>query len=145
MDVQSADPRTRRIAVIVVAIGALAGALLIAAMQSQLGALQKVAAEHPAAIEENFGIITWALIAAVVVPVWAFNIYLWRLGSRIVATGLFPPPGMKVLRDTPVLRDSAARKCGRLLQIVAAVTSVTALGIAIALWRLAALVRRPDV
>jgi hypothetical protein len=129
----------------VVAIGALAGALLIATMQSQLGALQKVAAENPAVIQENFGIITWALIAAVVLPVWAFNIYLWRLGSRIVVTGQFPPPGMKVLRDTPVLRDAAARKCGRLLQVVAAVTSAAALGIAIALWRLAALVRGPDV
>jgi hypothetical protein len=138
MDVQGADPRTRRIAVIVVAIGALAGALLIAAMQSQLGALQSIAADNPALIKQNLGIITWALIAAVVVPVWAVNIYLWRLGSRIVMTGQFPPPGMKVLQDTPVLRDSAARKCGRLLQIVGAVTSVAALGMAIALWRLAA-------
>ena len=140
MDVQRADPRTRRIAVMVVAIAALAGVLLIAAVQSQLGALQKVVAENPAVIKDNLAIITWTLIAAVVVPVWAFNIYLWRLGSRIVATGLFPPPGMPLLQDTPVLRDSDARKCGRLLQIVAAATSVAALGCAIAIWRLAALI-----
>jgi hypothetical protein len=141
-DIQSADPRARRTAVIFIAAAGLVGFALIAATRSQLGALQKFLADNPAEIQANLRIITWALIAAVVVPVWAVNVYLWRLGSRSVRSGVFPPPGMPVIRDTIVLRDTAARKCGRMLQILAAVMSAAAAGFAVALWRLAAQIQR---
>jgi hypothetical protein len=119
---------------------ALLGLALIAATQSQLGALQKYLADHPAEIQANLGIITWTLIAAIVGPVWLANIYLWRLGSRIVASGMFPPPGMPVINETIVLRDTAAKRCGRLLQVIAAVMCAAALGFAVAVWRLAAMI-----
>ncbi|HEX2474706.1 MAG TPA: hypothetical protein VHK01_08170 [Lacipirellulaceae bacterium] len=140
-DIQRADPKTRRIALIAVVAAALVGLALIAAAQSQLGALQKYLADNPAEIHANLRIITWTLTAAVVGPVWLANIYLWRLGSRIVASGLFPPPGMPVINDTIVLRDTAAKRCGRGLQILAAVMCAAALGFAVAVWRLAALLR----
>jgi hypothetical protein len=141
-DLQRVDPNTRRTAVMVVVIGALVGLALIAGTRSQLNTLQKVLADNPEAVRANVGIITWALIAAVVVPVWAVNVYLWRLGSRSIRSGIFPPPGIPVIRDMPVLRDNAARKCGRVLQILAAVMSAVAAGFAVALWRLAAQIQR---
>jgi hypothetical protein len=49
---------------------------------------------------------------------------------------------MPVIRDTIVLRDTAARQCGRVLQILAAVMSAAAAGFAVALWRLAAQIQR---
>jgi hypothetical protein len=141
-EIQRVDPDTRRTAVIVLVIGALVGLVLIVGMRSQLNALQTVLADNPEAVRANIRIITWALIAAVVVPVWAVNAYLWRLGSRSVRSGVFPPPGMPMVRETIVLRDAAARKCGRVLQILAAVMSAVAAGFAVALWRLAAQIQR---
>lgn len=137
-DIQRADPRTRRTAVIFIAAAAVVGLVLIAATQSQLGALQRFLAENPAEIRANLQIITWTLIAAVVGPVFAANVYLWRLGSRIIASGVFPPPGMPVIRDTIVLRGTAATNCGRLLKILAAVMCAAATGLAVMLWRLGA-------
>jgi hypothetical protein len=144
-DIQRADPHARRTAVILIIVASLVGLALIAAAQSQLGALQKFLADNPEKLHANLRIITWALIVAVVRPVWLANIYLWRLGSRIVASGMFPPPGMTVITDTIVLRDTEARKWGRVLQFLAAVMGAAALGFAVAVWRLASLIRPGSV
>ena len=50
----------------------------------------------------------------------------------------FPPPGMRVVRDTVVLRGAAAAARGALLRWLAVVLVVCMLAVSIAVWRLLA-------
>jgi hypothetical protein len=67
---------------------------------------------------------------------------LWfvRLGYRINRSGRFPPPGAKVIRDTPVRTGKKARGLARLALATGLVSAGVGSAAAWALWRLAALV-----
>lgn len=66
-------------------------------------------------------------------------VYCWRLGARIVRSSRFPPPGMRVIRDTVVLHGQQAWRRGRALQALAVILVLTVVGFSMVLWRLVAL------
>lgn len=59
-----------------------------------------------------------ALIALLAVPVIWFGGYAVRFGSRVLASGQYPPPGSRVIRRTPVVRGPVARFTGRGQQVL---------------------------
>ena len=118
-EVQKADPRARARAFIILVLASVSGSALILAGEMQWGAITRWLARDPEKallrLELFFGILAVCLTC----PVFVLSIYIWRLGRRIATAGLFPPPGLAVVHDTPVLSGRAARIRGRLLQVCA--------------------------
>jgi hypothetical protein len=114
--VARADPRARRRAVALVALGAAGGLLVFWVVQSRLPALKAWVAEDPVQIQSRLRLIASGLAAAIAVPTLVFAAYFWRLGGRVIRSNQFPPPGMRVIRDTVVWHGESARRRGRILQ-----------------------------
>jgi hypothetical protein len=66
----------------------------------------------------------------------AISAYLIRLGRRIRTSRQFPPPGMRVVRDTEILRGRAAVWRGNVLVGCGVVCALAAFGGAIMILRL---------
>lgn len=64
--------------------------------------------------------------------------YCWRLGGRMVKSRRFPPPGVPVIRDTPVLHDLDAERRGRRLQMCAVFLVAATCALTVQLWLVAA-------
>jgi hypothetical protein len=124
-ETQKADPAAQRLAMWLVAIAAV-GALPVILLRDRW-----LAALGP----QTLPLVGTALLA----PLAGFAFYFWRLGSRIVGAGRFPPLGMRVVRDMVVVHGAAARQRGRILQVFAAALIVLMVGMLAALWRLVSL------
>jgi hypothetical protein len=70
--------------------------------------------------------VSGVLLAA---PLLGFAVYLWLFARRVVRMQRFPPPGMRVVRDTSVLYGPSALARARLLQVLAGVLVALALGL----------------
>lgn len=138
-EIQKADPRARRIAIALLGLATLAGLALVATLELQLTGLLRWITEDPERMDDRLVICSWGLALAVVVPMLLLAAYLWRLSARIVHSGFFPPPGMRVIRDTRVLFGRAAVRRGRLLKVLASLAGATAIGFVFVLWRLTSL------
>jgi hypothetical protein len=126
-----ADPRMRRLAIAVVAVGAVVGAVATgwltplitrAAEQGTLGPL-------PATTRA----LCWlflGLVSLLTLPIIAFGAYAIRLGRRVRTHGRYPPPDMKVVRDTRILVGSAAQIVGKGQVVIGAVMIACAVSLA---------------
>lgn len=135
-EIQYADPRTRRIALLYVVVGAALGfgALLIFERYRQ--SLLSWMVETPP--ETQVGIICLAFLA-LCLPLLLFAVWMWTYGVRVLRENRHPPKEAKLVRDTPVTHGAAARRYGRLYQSLAALFMLAAVflvGFAWKLWRL---------
>jgi hypothetical protein len=136
-EIRKADPAARRRAVMLVTLGALVGALLIVGLKRYSEPFREWLVSEP---DETAGRVkVFFLLAAALlsVPLLGFAIYLWSLGTKVLQGREFPPPGYRVVRDTPVITGEAAvvRGCG--LKFVALGLVVSAALLWLLLWRLA--------
>jgi hypothetical protein len=110
-----ADPAYRRkmvLALIVLAV--LCGAALILT-KSVLDGIEALAAVDPnAAIQKIKGLIV-GIIAINAVLSSVFGLYFVLLAIRVFRSDQFPPPGMKVVRDTVLRTGKKARTAGVIL------------------------------
>lgn len=135
-ETEPADPRARRTALIVVAGGTLAGiAALTLGTSSPFDVVDWV--DHEPA--SRVPLLVLGMLVLLSLPLLALAAYLWALGRRIVNTQRFPPAGMRVIRDTPVLTGDAALRRGRWLQLLAVTLGLLSLALAILLWQLGSL------
>ena len=82
--------------------------------------------------------LVFLLAAAVLTaPLLAFAAFLWSLGAKASRAREFPPPGYRVIRDTPVMSGSAAVLRGRGLKGLALCLGVACVLLWALLWRLA--------
>ena len=118
-EIQKADPRARRTAIVTLGLATLAGLVLMLVVESQLSAWLEWITEDPEQMDDRLVLCGWGLALGVVVPMLLLAAYLWRLGSRIVHSGVFPPPGIRVVRDTRVLfgRRAADASCLSILSL----------------------------
>jgi hypothetical protein len=79
------------------------------------------------------------LAALLLAPLIVFAAYVWSLGERIFRAGEYPPPGLRVIRDTPVITGKRAISRGRLLKALALGCGIASVGLGLLLWRLASL------
>jgi hypothetical protein len=110
----------------------VACALSLWALQGWLAGMAHAAA--PVAQRQLLGAFAW-LIGVSCVSVLTLAAYLWRTGARVLAAAQFPPPGMRVLRDTAIVRGPAALRRGRVMQGMGAVLVLCCLALAVAAWR----------
>ncbi|GAB4537786.1 MAG: hypothetical protein Tsb0020_52250 [Haliangiales bacterium] len=78
------------------------------------------------------------IITAMGLPMVIGAGFMCRSALRTFASGRFPPPGMWVLVDTPIVTGAKARRKGRLLILLAVLMVAVVIAIPVMLWSVAA-------
>jgi hypothetical protein len=141
-EIVPADKRHRRLTLVTAGLLTLLGLLALGMLPAYLGGIRKLAEEDLWAAEEKalrlVAIVLWVGgLSLVVMGAW-----FWRLGRRINLADRFPPPGMKVIKDTRVRTGAKARAVANLAQATALVCVVAGTVGAWYLYRLAAALLR---
>ena len=68
------------------------------------------------------------------IPLFAFSVYLWSLGCKVLNYQRFPLPGQRVIRDTPILEGQAALTRGRVLKTLAVFLAVAGVMLCFVFW-----------
>ena len=133
-EVVRADPAMRRTALVVG--GGVVAALVVAVLSAPgfLGSLSTLSQASPAEA------VLW--LAAFAVPIVALTVVAgvdaMRRSLSAWREGRFPPRGMRVLRDTPVIEGPVARAIGVLGCTLGATLLVAALLLGWTTWRIGA-------
>jgi len=139
-ETQKADPHSRRAAVAIVGGGTIVGVILITVAR-------RFRPEFEAWLKEDlsdrliFVVVTMTILTTG--PLLGLAAYVWHLGRRVLRAERYPPPGLRVIHDTPVVTGPAARRRGRWLQLYAVVLGLAALLLVFFIWRLFAALRLP--
>lgn len=133
IETQRGDRRLRLVAAVAVVCAGVAGVLVHFALQRWIGDLDGLPPAE--ALGRALSAFAWGVATACGSIVWLAG-WLWHSGSRTVRTARFPPPGMRVIRDTPVLRGEAAARRGRLMRGAGVVLLLCATSVAVAAWRI---------
>jgi hypothetical protein len=132
-ETRRSDPKARRAALVVAGGGTFVGVVLIAAARRFRPELGAWLMRDPGA---RIALVVAAVTAVTIGPLVGLAVYLWQLGGRTIRAGQYPPPGLRLLRDAPVLTGAAASRRGRLARRSAMALGVTATLVALAFWRL---------
>lgn len=136
-EVQKADPAARRKAILIVVIGALIGALLIGGIECYRDRLADWIGDAVIARHGRVRFLFLLVVGMLSAPLVVFAVRLWSLGNKVRRAQQCPPPGYRLIRDTRIIRGSAAVMRGRIFKILSA-GLVVALGLLFFLaWRLA--------
>jgi len=130
-EIQRADDRNRRLAILALAVVLLGGVLLSVQFESWLTDVRHRPVE--VARESLTRVFRWCVRIGTVTIALAGCHFWWR-GRRVRHTLRFPPPGTTVLRDTVILSGDAAASRGTMLQIVGVTLILCAATIAVGSW-----------
>ena len=125
-EVQKTDPTARRQAILVVIFAAALGGLLIAGFDHFREPFIEWLSSEPAETARRAKLAVYVSAFILSAPVIAFAIYLWLLGARVLRAQQFPPPGFRVIRDTPVVGGQGAIIRGHVIQILAVCLGMSA-------------------
>lgn len=137
IDVRRADSAFRR--QIVLVVGMFVGALLIVAFEPYHIPLRDWILSQPGALAERVKLVFLLLAAFLMAPLLVLAVYLWSFGGRVLRARAFPPPGLRVTRDTPVITGERAIFRGRLLKMLALACAIASVALGLLLWRLTSL------
>src|SRR5262245_26611334 len=101
MELLHADSRFRRLVMFALIVTVGLGGLALGALQAWLTG----ATGSPPTASQLLVVFICVLVTSVV-ALAILSVYLWRYGARARSASQFPPPGAKVIRDTPVLRGA---------------------------------------
>jgi hypothetical protein len=131
-EVRRADPAAKRQALVFVILGAFAGAVLMIGFERYRIPLRDWVLSEPGKFGFRLRLVFLVTGVLLSVPLVTFAIYLWALGARVLRAQQFPPPGYRVIRDTPVVEGQAAIFRGRGLKVLALCLGM----VAVLLWLL---------
>lgn len=104
-----ADRRLRHRLLLFLTIFSVLGALLVFGLERHLEEVIAASEENPEqAAREVFRLLRLSSIVGGA-GLGVFGLYFARFSLRVLSSGRFPPPGTKVIRDTPVQTGAAAR------------------------------------
>jgi hypothetical protein len=132
--IRKADPAARRAAIWTGVAGAIAAALLLAGLQQYRPALIEWLAADRAETAVRLQLLFGLLALLLAAPLLGFAAWLWSLGGRAIRTREFPPPGVRVIRETTVACGDAAVSRGRALRAAAVLVVVAAIAACALLW-----------
>jgi hypothetical protein len=137
MDILPADPKARRLAIIVWAVGAVAGTVAVWWLSSYLDTLSDLArTDRQASLQLFRSRVLPALIVVVLVAVVSGALLL-RQGLEIYRTAQFPPDGARLVKPTPRKAGGAARAIGAVLAATGFLVAAIPLAfLAIVFWML---------
>lgn len=130
-DIQRADSRSRKLAILALVMVLLGGAVLLVQFESWLTDVRGMPVE--AARESLITVSSWS-VGIGTVAICLAGCHFWWWGRRVRRALRFPPPGATVLRDTVVLEGQTAASRGAVLQIVGITLILCAAGIAVGSW-----------
>lgn len=134
-NLRKADPAARRKVALLLSVGACVGAVLIVAFERYRIPLSDWVLAGPGASAQRARLALLLLAALLLAPLLALAAYLWSLGARVVRAQEFPPPGLRVIRDTAVITGARAVSRGRLLKVLALSCAIACAVLGILLWR----------
>jgi hypothetical protein len=139
-DIQRADPSARRTALVIVAAAFVLGGIAVPlANLFGPGIDSWFAADFENRASEVLRLTALVTSGSAIL----MAAYLWWVGHRIVRSRRYPPPGLPMLYDTPVLTGVPAESRGRLMRTVALVIGISGILLGVFLWRLVSLLPIP--
>ena len=135
--VQKADPALRRKAMLIVVSGIVVGTLLIIVFERFQGPFLEWLLSEPENLEYRLGLFCFFSAVFGSAPLFAFAVYMWSFGDRVMHARRFPLPGHRVVRDTPILEAQAAIERGRVFKIMAISLGLAGVILCYAFWWLA--------
>ncbi|HSS66131.1 MAG TPA: hypothetical protein VLS27_17015 [Gammaproteobacteria bacterium] len=136
IELRKADPVARRRVLLLVAVAVVIATALILALEQYRLPLRDGFLAGPEPTPERIGRINVLLGALLLTPLLGFAAWLWSLGGRTLRARAFPPPGLRVIRDTRVITGEAAMTRGRRLKLLAAGFGIAGIAPVLLLWRL---------
>jgi hypothetical protein len=134
-EVRRADPAARRTAALVLVAGTCVGALLLVTFTRYRIPLTDWVLACAGSSALRVKLVVLVVPALLLAPLVALAVYLWALGGKVVRTREFPPPGLRVIRDTPIVTGERAVSRGRLLKVLALGCGTASAALAVLLWR----------
>ena len=139
-EVRRAHPGARRQAVLLVILGAVVGALLIAGFEHYRTPLHDWLLSEPEQLGRRVRVGLLVVAAGLSLPVLGFATYLWSIGTKVVQAEEFPPPGYRVIRDTRIIAGPNAVLRGRTIKALALCLAVASALLWLMLWWVARVV-----
>lgn len=136
-EMRKADPAARRNAVLTVVLGAVVGTLLIVGFNRYASSLRDWIESEPSEAPRRLRLVFLLGATLLSAPLVVFVVHLWSIGARVLRAQEFPPPGYRLIRDTPVIGGRSAVLRGRAFLILAIVLGVTSALLWLQIWRLA--------
>lgn len=136
-EVQRADPAARRQTVRFVVLSALVGTVLIVGFERYRTPLRDWLLAKPEELAHRAKLVFLLSAAVLSAPLLAFAFYLWSLGAKVLRARQFPPPGYRVVRDTPVMGGQAAVSRGRGFKVLALCFGIASALLWLLLWQVA--------
>ena len=118
-EIQKADPKARRLALVFTLIGMIIGTLLILAVEQYQGTVREQILSEPADASDRIRSAFLVSATLLATPLLLFAAYCWNLGAKVRRAQRFPPPNVRVIRDTPVVYGDDADFRARVLQALA--------------------------
>jgi hypothetical protein len=112
-EVRRADPAVRRLAVLLLIVSALVGAILVVGFERYRTPLRDWLLSEPGELAYRARLVFFLSALVLSAPPVALAAYIWSLGVKVVRTRQFPPPAYRVIRDTPVISGQTAVLRGR--------------------------------
>lgn len=134
-EVRRADPAARWTAALVLVAGTCVGTLLLVAFTRYRTPLSAWVPADPGSLPPRVKLALLLPAALLLAPLLALAAYLWVLGGKVVRAREFPPPGLRVIRDTPIVTGERAVSRGHLLKVLALGCCIACAVLAVLLWR----------
>jgi hypothetical protein len=132
-EIQKADPKARRKAILSVLLGAVTGVGLYFVIEFTVGNVNHwLQANTLFLVEHHY--LTFFVMLLLVSPILGGAAYLIHFTRKIIKTKRFPPPATPVIRDVRVSEGKAAVRRGWLLQILCWLILLPALTIPFLVW-----------
>jgi hypothetical protein len=139
-EVLRADSAARKRVVLLIILGAFTGTVLIIGFEHYRTPLRNWLLSEPGELAHRVRLLFLLSSALLSAPLLAFAVYLWFIGAKVQRARQFPPPGFRVIRDTPVTGGEAAVARGRGFKVLALCLAMVSALLWLLLWRLAWLV-----
>lgn len=127
----------RRLALVFLAIGAVIGTLLLLAVEQRQGTLREQLLAEPTGAPDRIRSSFFVAAALLSTPFVIFAAYFWNLSAKVRRAQRFPPPNVRLIRDTPVVYGDDAVFRARVLQALAVGLLVLTVFLLAAFWHLA--------
>ncbi len=128
-EIVPADKRLQRATLIAVGVLLLAGfALLHYGLPRYLDYLRALARRDPNLLDAEYRRAFLAIFLLIGILSAAIGVHLLRIGRAVLRHAQFPPPTVKVIIDTKILRDAAARRLAYLMNAIGALLILVGIG-----------------